>query len=86
MEWEWEDDTRSSEQPDCPPFGEAAASDHTKRLIREREFWLPGTYTVTVRLYKADRFIHRAQAQFEMEGDVADIELKMRRPRATPPP
>jgi hypothetical protein len=86
VEWEWEDGTRSSDEGECAPFEEAAAPDHTKRLVREREFWLPGTYTVTVRLFKADRFIHRAQTQFEMQGDITDIELKMRRPRASPPP
>jgi hypothetical protein len=41
---------------------------------------------VTVRLFKAGRVIRRTQTQFEMQGEITDIELKMRRPRATPPP
>jgi hypothetical protein len=86
VEWEWEDQTRSVEEHDCPPFEEAAASEHTKRWVREREFWLPGVYTITVRLYKADRSIHRVQAQFEMKGEVTEIERRMRRPRASPSP
>ena len=55
--FEWEDGTRSSEESDCAPFEDAAATDHERTWTRSRGFQKPGTYLIRAHLCKASRRI-----------------------------
>jgi hypothetical protein len=69
VEWEWEDDTRATEESDCPPFAEAQKADHEKSWSRSHVFWEPGEHTIKVHLYKGDRLIKTLDTRVEVTGE-----------------
>lgn len=69
IEWEWEDDTRATEESDCPPFDQAQPPDHEKSWTKSRQFWEPGNHTVKVRLYKGDKLIRTIDTKVEVTGE-----------------
>jgi hypothetical protein len=69
LEWEWEDDTRATEESDCPPFAEARPEDHQKSWTRSRQFWEPGEHTIRVRLYKGERLIRTLDTKVQINGE-----------------
>jgi hypothetical protein len=68
IEWEWEDETRSTEESDCPPFEEATAADHVRRWTKSRDYRRPGTHKVRVRLYKGDKVVKSVETQVDVRG------------------
>jgi hypothetical protein len=69
LEWEWEDDTKATEESDCPPFESAQKEDHERTWIKSRQFWEPGSHVVKVKLYKGDRLIRTLDAKVEISGE-----------------
>jgi hypothetical protein len=69
VEWEWHDGTKSSEESDCPPFGEATPSDHDRIWSHSREYWEAGQHVVTVRLFKGERMIRKVEATVDIRGE-----------------
>jgi len=78
LEWEWEDDTRASEEADCPPFAEAQKQDHEKSWTKSHQFWEPGNHTVKVRLYKGDRLIRTVETKVEVTGESTPTRFRER--------
>jgi hypothetical protein len=66
--WHWEDGTTSEEESDCPPFADAKPDDHRRVWTRRRAFQSSGRYLVKVRLFKADRQVHAAEAEAVVGG------------------
>jgi len=69
LEWEWEDDTRATEESDCVPFEQAQKPDHEKSWSKSHQFWEPGEHTIRVRLYKGDRLIRTLETKVEVTGE-----------------
>jgi hypothetical protein len=69
LEWEWEDDTRATEESDCVPFEQAQKSDHEKSWTKSHQFWEPGEHTIRVRLYKGDRLIRTLETKVQVTGE-----------------
>lgn len=69
LEWEWEDDTRATEESDCPAFESAQKEDHERTWIKSRQFWEPGSHVIKVKLYKGDRLIRTLDAKVEISGE-----------------
>jgi hypothetical protein len=69
LEWEWEDDTRATEESDCPPFETATKEDHERVWSRSRQFWEPGNHVIRVRLYKGDRLVKTIETKVEISGE-----------------
>jgi hypothetical protein len=86
VEWEWEDDTRSDEESDCPPFDQADKTDHEKVLRRSRQFWEPGRHVIKARLYKGDRVVRVISTTVEVRGDGVPGHLRQRGSPPPPPP
>jgi hypothetical protein len=84
VEWEWEDGTRSSEESDCPPFGDAGSRHHRRTWRRDREYWDPGVYGVCVRLFKADRMVRFVDTKVEVRGQDAPQSLREGRHTRSP--
>lgn len=68
VEWEWEDQSRSSDETDCPPFDEGAPTDHRRTWTRSRAFHKSGAYRVKARLYKAQRLIRTIETTSVVTG------------------
>lgn len=69
VEWEWEDQTSSTEESDCPAFEAAQPSDHERSWTRSHQFREPGSHTIKVRLYKGDRMIRTIDTKVEIRGE-----------------
>jgi hypothetical protein len=69
VEWEWEDDTKATEESDCPPFETAQKEDHERTWMKSRQFWEPGNHRVRVRLYKGDRLVRTIDTKVEISGE-----------------
>jgi hypothetical protein len=69
LEWWWEDDTKATEESDCPPFETAPKEDHERSWTRSRQFWEPGSHVIRVRLYKGDRLIRTIETKVEITGE-----------------
>jgi len=69
LEWEWEDQTTSSEESDCPAFESAQKEDHEKVWTKSRTFWEPGQHIIKVRLFKGDRVIRSVETKVEISGE-----------------
>jgi hypothetical protein len=69
VEWEWEDETRATEDSDCPPFDKAQKQDHEKSWTKSHQFWEPGNHVIRVRLYKGDRLIKTLETKVEITGE-----------------
>ena len=69
LEWEWEDDTRATEESDCPPFADARPDDHSRSWTRSRQFWEPGEHTIRVRLYKGERLVRTLESKVTITGE-----------------
>src|SRR5262245_28618683 len=78
LEWEWEDDTRATEESDCPPFAEAQKSDHEKSWSKSHTFWEPGEHTIRVHLYKGDRLIKTLDTKVEVQGEATPSRYRER--------
>jgi hypothetical protein len=84
VEWEWEDDTRSTEESDCPPFDRARPEDHRHTWTRTWPARRAGDHVVKVRLYKADRVIRILQTKAQVLGWEGMSEQQRQR-RGCPP-
>ena len=69
LEWEWEDETNSTEESDCPPFEAAQPQDHERSWTKSHQFREPGEHTIRVRLYKGDRLIRTLDTKVEIRGE-----------------
>src|SRR5262245_51764714 len=66
--WEWEDGLLSSEQSDCPPFEDAAPSDHRRTWTRTRAFQGKGTYLIRAHLCRLQRRVATVEATAVITG------------------
>jgi hypothetical protein len=66
--WEWEDGSRSIEESDCPPFEQAAPTDHRRAWTRSRAFQRSGSYLVKAHLCKAERRIRTFETTAVVTG------------------
>jgi hypothetical protein len=78
LEWEWEDDTRATEESDCVPFAEAQKQDHEKSWTKSHTFWEPGDHTIRVRLYKGDRLIRTLETKVQITGEATPSRFRER--------
>ena len=69
VEWEWEDETKATEEGDCPAFEAAQKEDHERSWTKSRQFWEPGNHVIRARLYKGDRLIRTIDAKVEISGE-----------------
>ena len=70
--WDWGDGSRSLRESDCPPFEEGA--DLERRFTATHVYRGPGSYTVRVSLYRADRTLAVATAQVLVHGHTAGLD------------
>ena len=78
LEWEWEDDTRATEESDCVPFAEAQKSDHERSWSKSHQFWEPGDHTIRVRLYKGDRLVRTLETKVQVTGEATPARYRER--------
>jgi hypothetical protein len=69
IEWEWEDETKATEESDCPPFESAQKEDHERTWTKSHQFWEPGNHVIRARLYKGDKLIRTLDAKVEVSGE-----------------
>jgi hypothetical protein len=69
VEWEWEDDTKATEESDCPDFESATKEDHERSWTKSRQFWEPGQHVIRAKLYKGDRLIRTIETKVEVSGE-----------------
>lgn len=94
IEWQWEDESISEEESDCPPFAEAAADDHRQVWTRRRAFQKSGRYLIRARIFKADRLVRTVEtvalvtgwSGFSDERRQANGCSPARSPAVPPPP
>ena len=67
IEWDWDDDTRSSTTPDCDPY-EPGQSKIRRRFSIRHEFEYPGRYTIRVFLRKSGEVVATARTVLELRG------------------
>lgn len=68
VEWEWEDETRSTEESDCPPYDAAKPAGLRRAWTRVRHFKYADEYRIKVHLYRADRRIKTVEALATVTG------------------
>tara|TARA_B100001123_G_scaffold244838_2_gene273769 strand:- start:17514 stop:17972 length:459 start_codon:yes stop_codon:yes gene_type:complete len=67
IEWDWDDDTRSSSTPDCDPYV-PGQSKIRRRFSTRHEFEYPGRYTIRVYLRKSGEVVATARTSLELRG------------------
>ena len=67
IEWDWDDDTRSSTTPDCDPY-EPEKSRIRRRFSTRHKFEYPGRYTVRVFLKRSGEVVATARTVLELRG------------------
>ena len=67
IEWDWDDDTRSSTTPDCDPY-EPGQSKIRRRFSTRHKFEYPGRYTIRVFLKKSGAVVATARTALELRG------------------
>ena len=71
VEWEWGDDTRSTNNADCDPY-EAGKSEIKRRFTADHTYRTSGEYRVMFRLKKKDKVIGAGNASVKVRGGLGD--------------
>jgi hypothetical protein len=69
VEWDWDDDTRSTRTEDCEPY-QAGKSEIQRRFTMRHTFDLSGTYEVRLNLKNKDKVLATARTRVEVRGGV----------------
>ena len=67
IEWDWDDDTRSTSTPDCEPY-EAGTSRIRRRFSTRHRFNLGGRYEVRLSLKQRGDVVTSARTNVEIRG------------------
>ena len=67
VEWDWDDDTRSSSTPDCDPY-EPETSKIRRRYSTRHRFQYGGRYEIRLNLKKGDDVVASARTIIELRG------------------
>ena len=67
VEWDWDDDTRSSTTPDCDPY-EPGVSQIQRRYTARHRFTIGGRYNVRVRFKQRDDVVATRVVRIEVRG------------------
>jgi len=71
VEWEWGDDTRSTNNADCDPY-EAGKSEFKRRFTADHTYRTSGEYRVMFRLKKKDKVIGAGNTSVKVRGGLGD--------------
>jgi hypothetical protein len=71
VEWEWGDDTRSTNKADCDPY-EAGKSEIKRRFIADHVYQTSGEYRVQFRLKKKDKTISAGSTSVRVRPGLGD--------------
>jgi len=71
VEWEWGDDTRSSDKQDCDPY-EAGKSEFKRRFAADHVYQSAGEYRVQFRLKKKDKTIGAGSTSVKVRPGLGD--------------
>jgi hypothetical protein len=69
IEWDWDDDTRSTRTEDCEPY-QAGKSEIQRRFTMRHTFDQGGTYEVRLSLKNRDKVLTAARIRLEVRGGV----------------
>ena len=67
IEWDWDDDTRSTSTPDCEPY-EAGTSQIRRRFSTRHRFDRGGRYEIRLLLKQRDDVVTSARTNIEIRG------------------
>jgi hypothetical protein len=71
IEWEWGDDTRSTNTADCDPY-EAGKSEIRRRFTADHVYRSAGEYRVQFRLKKKDKTVGAGSTQIRVRPGLGD--------------
>jgi hypothetical protein len=71
VEWEWGDDTRSTNSADCDPF-EAGKTEIKRRFVADHVYQSAGDYRVQFRLRKKDKTISAGSTAVKVRPGLGD--------------
>jgi hypothetical protein len=71
VEWEWGDDTRSTNSADCDPY-EAGKSEIKRRFTADHTYRVAGEYRVQFRLKKKDKTIGAGSTSVRVRPGLGD--------------
>lgn len=71
VEWEWGDDTRSTNNADCDPY-EAGKSEIKRRFTADHVYRTSGEYRVMFRLKKKDKVVGAGSTSIRVRGGLGD--------------
>src|SRR5262245_36643725 len=71
VEWEWGDDTRSTNKIDCDPY-EAGKSEIKRRFVADHVYQTSGEYRVQFRLKKKDKTVGAGSTSVRVRPGLGD--------------
>ena len=72
VEWDWGDDTRSNNTPDCDPY-EAGKSTIKRRFTADHVYRTAGEYRIQFRLKKKNKAVASASTSVRIRPGIGDI-------------
>lgn len=67
VEWDWDDDTRSTTTEDCEPY-QAGKSEIRRRFTMRHKFDRSGEYEIRLHLKNKDKILTTARTRVEVRG------------------
>jgi hypothetical protein len=71
VEWEWGDDTRSTNNSDCEPY-EAGKTEVKRRFVADHVYQSAGEYRVQFRLKKKDKTVSAGSTSVKVRPGLGD--------------